>query len=147
MASLNIRSGDLVQLQVGDSENRNKKGRVISVNPEKQTVTVESLRMVTRHRKPRNAQDKGGKIQIPSAINVSNVMLVCPSCGKPTRVKHVLGEKGKYVRACKQCGAVIDAKAEKKQAKEAKKTAAKKTTAKKTTAKKTATKKAVESAE
>ena len=102
MASMNIRSGDLVQLQVGDSENRNKKGRVISVNPDKQTVTVEGLRMVTRHRKPRNAQDKGGKIQIPSAINVSNVMLICPTCGKPTRVKHVLGEKGKYIRACRK---------------------------------------------
>ena len=54
---------------------------------------------------------------MPRAINVSNVMLVCPKCGKKTRVAHVLGEDGKYLRSCKECGAVIDAKEEKKQTK------------------------------
>ena len=71
--------------------------------------------------------EQGGKIEMPRAINVSNVMLVCPKCGKKTRVAHVLGEDGKYLRSCKECGAVIDAKEEKKQTKAAaKKTATKK---------------------
>lgn len=72
-------------------------------------------------------------------------MLVCPKCGKPTRVAHVLGDHGKYVRSCKKCGAKIDVKEEKKQIKKAAKSekkasTAKKTTEKKTTAKKTAAK-------
>lgn len=127
MASMNVRSGDLVEVIVGGVEARGKRGKVIVVNPEKGTVIVEGLNLVTKHKKPRSAQEQGGKIEMPRAINVSNVMLVCPKCNKATRVAHVLGDDGKYLRSCKECGAVIDAKEEKKQTK----TAAKKTTAKK----------------
>ena len=127
MASMNVRSGDLVEVKVGGVEARGKRGRVIVANPEKGTVIVEGLNLVTKHKKPRSAQEQGGKIEMPRAINVSNVMLVCPKCNKTTRVAHVLGEDGKYLRSCKECGAVIDAKEEKKQTK----TAAKKTATKK----------------
>ena len=127
MASMNVRSGDLVEVKVGGVEARGKRGRVIVANPEKGTVIVEGLNLVTNHKKPRSAQEQGGKIEMPRAINVSNVMLVCPKCNKTTRVAHVLGEDGKYLRSCKECGAVIDAKEEKKQTKAAaKKTATKK---------------------
>ena len=127
MASMNVRSGDLVEVIVGGVEARGKRGRVIVANPEKGTVIVEGLNLVTKHKKPRSAQEQGGKIEMPRAINVSNVMLVCPKCNKTTRVGHVLGEDGKYLRSCKECGAVIDAKEEKKQTKAAaKKTASKK---------------------
>ena len=127
MASMNVRSGDLVEVKVGGVEARGKRGRVIVANPEKGTVIVEGLNLVTKHKKPRSAQEQGGKIEMPRAINVSNVMLVCPKCNKTTRVGHVLGEDGKYLRSCKECGAVIDAKEEKKQTKAAaKKTATKK---------------------
>jgi len=129
MASMNVRSGDLVEVIVGGVEVRGKRGKVIVANPEKGTVIVEGLNLVTKHKKPRSAQEQGGKIEMPRAINVSNVMLVCPKCGKKTRVAHVLGEDGKYLRCCKNegCGAVIDAKEEKKQTKAAaKKTATKK---------------------
>ncbi|MGN1067000.1 MAG: hypothetical protein ACI4QH_04255, partial [Candidatus Fimimonas sp.] len=78
------------------------------------------------HKKPRSAQEQGGKVEQPRAIDVSNVAVVCPKCGKATRVAHVLGEHGKYLRACKKCGAMIDVKAEKKAAKTARKTAKKK---------------------
>jgi len=129
MASMNVRSGDLVEVIVGGVEVRGKRGKVIVANPEKGTVIVEGLNLVTKHKKPRSAQEQGGKIEMPRAINVSNVMLVCPKCGKKTRVAHVLGEDGKYLRCCKNegCGAVIDAKEKKKQTKAAaKKTATKK---------------------
>lgn len=128
MASMNVRSGDTVEIIVGGQENYGKRGKVIVTNPQEGTVIVEGLNMVTKHKKPRSAQEQGGKIQRERAIDVSNVALVCPKCGKTTRVNHVLGENGKYVRSCHKCGAVIDAKAEKKQAKRA----AKKGTTKKT---------------
>lgn len=135
MASMNVRSGDTVQIIVGGIENRGKQGKVIVANPEQGTVIVEGLNLVTKHQKPRSAQEQGGKVQRPRAIDVSNVMLVCPKCGKATRVAHVLDESGKkYLRSCKKCGAVIDTEAERKATKKAT------TTTKKTTRKKTATK-------
>ena len=127
MASMNVRSGDTVEIIVGDVENRGKRGRVIVANPKTNKVVVEGLNLVTKHRKPRSAQEQGGKFEQPRPIDVSNVALVCPKCGQTTRVNHVLGDNGKYLRSCHKCGAVIDAKAEKKQAKAAKaKTASKK---------------------
>ena len=117
MASMNVRSGDTVEIITG--KDSGKQGKVIVTNPTKGTVIVEGLNMVTKHKKPRSAQEQGGKVERERAIDVSNVALVCPVCGKTTRVNHVLGENGKYVRTCHKCGAVIDAKAEKKAAKKA----------------------------
>ena len=134
MASMNVRSGDTVEIIVGDKvTTRGKRGKVVVADPKSNRVIVEGLNLVTKHRKPRSAQEQGGKVERPRAIDVSNVALVCPKCNKTTRVAHVLGENGKYLRACKKCGAVIDVKAEKKQTK----TAAKKATAAKKSTKKT----------
>ncbi|MCM1043109.1 MAG: 50S ribosomal protein L24 [Corallococcus sp.] len=121
MASMNVRSGDLVEIMVGGVDDKGKRGKVIVADPKAGTVVVENRNLVTKHRKPRSAQEQGGKIEKPRAIDVSNVMLVCPKCNKTTRVGHVLGENGKYLRCCKNkdCGAVIDTKAEKKQTKAA----------------------------
>ena len=110
MASMNVRSGDTVEILVGGSENRGKRGKVTVADPKAGKVIVEGLNLVTKHKKPRSAQDQGGIIERPRAIDVSNVALVCPKCGKTTRVAHVLGENGKYLRSCKKCGAVIDTK-------------------------------------
>ncbi len=126
MASMNVRSGDTVEILVGDSENRGKRGRVTVADPKSGRVVVENLNLVTKHKKPRSAQEQGGKVEQPRAIDVSNVAVVCPKCGQATRVAHVLGEHGKYLRACKKCGAMIDVKAEKKAAKTARRTAKKK---------------------
>lgn len=126
MASMNVRSGDTVEILVGDVNNRGKRGKVTVADPKTGRVIVEGLNLVTKHRKPRSAQEQGGKVERPRAIDVSNVALVCPKCGETTRVAHVLGENGKYLRACKKCGAVIDTKAEKKQTKEAAKKAPRK---------------------
>lgn len=126
MASMNVRSGDTVEIIVGGVENVGKRGKVIVADPKAGKVIVENLNLVTKHKKPRSAQEQGGIVERPRAIDVSNVMLVCPKCGKATRVAHVLGDHGKYLRACKKCGATIDVKAEKKATKQA----AKKTTRK-----------------
>ena len=126
MASMNIRSNDTVEIVVGGMENKGKRGKVTVCDPKNHRIVVEGLNLVTKHKKPRSAQEQGGKVEQPRAIDVSNVALVCPKCGKTTRVGHVLGENGKYLRACKKCGAVIDTKAEKKQIKAASKKTAKK---------------------
>ena len=125
MASMNVRSGDTVEVIVGDVNSRGKRGKVTVADPKTNRVVVEGLNLVTKHRKPRSAQETGGKFEQPRMIDVSNVALVCPKCGQTTRVNHVLGEHGKYLRSCHKCGAVIDAKEEKK-AKAGKKTATRK---------------------
>ncbi len=126
MASMNIRSGDTVEVIVGGVDSCGKRGKVIVVNPKTHKVVVEGLNLVTKHRKPRSAQEQGGKFEQPRPIDVSNVALVCPKCGQTTRVNHVLGDNGKYLRSCHKCGAVIDARAEKKQTRAAKTKAASK---------------------
>ena len=110
--SLRIKKGDTVQLLVGI--NKGQTGKVIAVDPTTNLIKVENLNMVSRHRKGRTAQEQSGIIQMEGNIHISNVMLVCPSCGKATRIGSVEVE-GKNHRQCKKCGFDIDSKkAEKK---------------------------------
>ena len=119
---MEIKKGDTVVILTG--KDKGKKGAVIKASPADKKVVVEGLNMVTKHVKPRGANQPGGKVDQPAAIDVSNVMLVCPVCGKATKVAHEIAD-GKNVRKCKKCGAVLDGKAVQKKA-----------TAKKATAKK-----------
>ena len=119
---MEIKKGDTVVILTG--KDKGKKGAVIKASPADKKVVVEGLNMVTKHVKPRGANQPGGKVEQPAAIDVSNVMLVCPVCGKATKVAHEIAD-GKNVRKCKKCGAVLDGKAVQKKA-----------TAKKATAKK-----------
>ena len=123
---MEIKKGDTVVILTG--KDKGKKGAVVKASPADKKVVVEGLNMVTKHVKPRGANQPGGKVDQPAAIDVSNVMLVCPVCGQATKVAHDKAD-GKNVRKCKKCGAVIDAKAT------AKKATAKKATAKKSTKK------------
>lgn len=112
---MKIKKGDTVQMIVG--KDRGKQGRVLDARPREHQVVVENLNQVKRHQKPRPVRDSsrmggtqvipGGIIERPGAVDVSNVMLVCPTCKKPTRVgirvKEVKGEAVK-VRYCKNEG-------------------------------------------
>jgi large subunit ribosomal protein L24 len=120
----NIRKGDPVIIIAG--KNKGKKGEITKVDKDNGRVFVEgdkAIKGVIKHVKPKKAQDKGGRIEQPASVDSSNVMLVCPSCGEPTRVgSKVVKENGKdkKVRICKKCGAVIEAaKAQKAAAKKA----------------------------
>ncbi len=120
-AAMKIKKGDLVQILAG--KDRGKQGRVLEARPSDRTVIVENLNIVKRHTRPKPIKDSsrmggpqvmpGGIIEKPSAVNVSNVMLVCPTCKRPTRVgtssKEVKGEHV-HVRICKRadCGQEID---------------------------------------
>ncbi|MBQ9369855.1 MAG: 50S ribosomal protein L24 [Clostridia bacterium] len=110
---MEIKKGDTVVVISG--EEKGKKATVIKAYPSKRKVVLEGVNMVTKHMKPRGANQPGGKVEQPAPIDVSNVMLVCPECGKATKVAHDKVE-GKNVRKCKKCGAVIDTKAAPKKA-------------------------------
>jgi len=116
--SMNVKTGDNVVVITG--KDAGKQGKVLACFPKKGRIVVEGVNIISRHTKPRTAKETGGIIKKEGTIDVSNVMIVCPECGKPTRVKHALVE-GKNVRVCK-CGAVLDKKYEKVTKKKATKT-------------------------
>ena len=118
---LKVRKGDLVQMITG--KDRGKQGRVLEARPGDRRVVVENLNMVKRHQRPRPMRDPsrmgapqiipGGIIEKAAAVPVSNVMVVCPVCNRPTRVR--MHEKDVHgapvrVRVCKRadCGQEID---------------------------------------
>ena len=110
---MNIKTGDTVMVIAGNNlKDVGKTGKVLKVDTAKERVYVQGRAMVVRHTKPRQQGQEGGRIEKEGSIHVSNVMLVCPSCKKPTRVGHafVEGKDGvqKKVRVCKNCGKNID---------------------------------------
>ncbi len=100
---MKIKTGDTVVLLTGDKETRGKQGKVLQVSPKEDKVIVEGLNMVKKHVKPRKAGDPSGIIETESAIYASKVQIVCPKCGKPTRVAMKIYEDGKKDRMCKKC--------------------------------------------
>ena len=106
MNSLNIKTGDKVQVISGNKENKGKQGKVVSVSAKENKVIVEGVNMVTKHVKPKQAGQLGGRVQAEGALYASKVMLVCPKCDKTTRVAHKI-EDGKKIRVCKHCGAEL----------------------------------------
>ena len=110
---MNIKKGDTVMVIAGNNlKDVGRTGKVIMVDPAAERVVVQGRAMVIRHTKPRQQGQEGGRIEKEGTIHVSNVMLVCPSCKKPTRVGHTFVEgkdgKQKKVRVCKNCGKNID---------------------------------------
>ena len=85
-----------------------RRGRVIGVLPKEERVIVEGMNIIKRAVRQSQKVRQGGIIESPGPIHVSNVMLVCPSCNKPTRVGHREREDGTRVRICKRCGTDID---------------------------------------
>ena len=103
--TLKIRKGDEVMVLAG--KDRGKRGRVQEVNPGKGTVIVAGVNIAKRHTKPNPSKNnKGGIIDEPRPLALGKVMVICPHCGKPTRVAHRSDEDTKE-RVCKQCGEVI----------------------------------------
>lgn len=107
MNKLHVKTGDTVVVLSG--KDRGKQGKVLEVSPKEQKVIVEGANMVTKHVKPRKMGDVGGIVKAEGAMYASKVQIVCPKCGKPTRIGHKLLEDGKKVRVCKKpgCGATL----------------------------------------
>ena len=104
---MNIRKNDRVIITAG--KDKGKSGRVIEVQPLKHKVLVEGVNVVKRHQKTNTRRGVQGGILVREApIDVSNVMVICPHCGKASRTGHQLLTDGTRTRACKKCGAVIE---------------------------------------
>ena len=109
--SIDIRRNDMVKVICGSD--KDKTGRVLSVDRRNGKLLVEHVKMIKRHTRPNPAkQIKGGIAERESPIAVSNVMIVCPACG-PVRIAHKVDEAGgkaRRTRVCRKCGATLEAK-------------------------------------
>jgi len=105
-----IRKGDTVEVISGRAEDKGKRGEVIKVLPEERRIVVQGIHMLTKHQKQTQSQGRTinpGKLKFEGPISISNVMLVCKKCNKPTRVG-ITHEGGKVQRVCKKCKATFD---------------------------------------
>ena len=101
---MKVKKGDTVQVLSG--KDKGKIGEVLEVIPKDSKVVVKGVNVRKKHIKPRKQGDEGGIISVECAINSSKVNVVCPKCGKSTRVEYKI-ENDKKVRVCKKCGAII----------------------------------------
>ena len=101
---MRIKKGDTVQVLAGND--KGKTGEVLEVIPKDSKVVVKGVNVRKKHIKPRKQGDEGGILSIECAIDSSKVNVVCPKCGKATRVEYKI-ENDKKVRVCKKCGAII----------------------------------------
>lgn len=105
MGKMHVKTGDTVIVIAG--KEKGKKGKIIAAYPKKDRVVVEGLNLVKRHTKPSQNNPQGGIITKEAAIHVSNVMLVDPETGKPTRVRTVRQADGTKVRVAVKSGKAI----------------------------------------
>ena len=107
MNKVHVKAGDTVVILSG--KDKSKQGKVLQVSPKEGKVIIEGLNLVTKHVKPRRQGEAGGIVKAEGAIYASKVQLVCPKCGKTTRIAHKILEDGTKVRVCKNegCGEEI----------------------------------------
>ena len=116
ITKVHVKTNDQVVVISGPSDVKGKQGKILKVTPKNGRVTVEGIAYVTKHQKSRRQGQPGGIFQKERSIDASNVMLICPKCGKATRVAHREVEtqrddgskKTKTVRVCTRCNAAID---------------------------------------
>ena len=101
---MKIKTGDNVIVLSG--KDKGKTGKVLRADPKGQKVIVEGVNVATKHQRPRKQGEEGGIMKREAAIHACKVQVVCPKCGKPTRVGHKV-EGGKKTRVCKKCGAEL----------------------------------------
>ena len=101
---MNIKKNDKVVVLSG--KDKGKEGKVLEAMPADKKVIVEGVNVASKHIKPRKQGDQGGIVKMETPIYACKVQVVCPKCGKATRVGHKLVD-GKKVRVCKKCGAEI----------------------------------------
>ncbi len=105
--SAGIRKGDTVRVMAG--RDKGKTGRVLGVDPARRRVTVEHANMIKRHTRPNPSKNiKGGIVEKEGAMNISNVLVVCPSCNKHTRLGHQTLPDGTKARVCRRCHATME---------------------------------------
>ena len=98
---MNVKKNDTVIVLSG--KDKGKKGKIVVAMPREGKVIVEGVNVATCHTKPRKQGETGGIVRKEIPIRADKVMLVCPKCGKPTRVGHKLLDDGSKLRLCKKC--------------------------------------------
>ncbi|HAI74205.1 MAG TPA: 50S ribosomal protein L24 [Candidatus Moranbacteria bacterium] len=101
---MKIKKNDLVKMLAG--KDSGKTGKVLRVFPDEKKVVVDGLNMLKKHNRPRREGEKGQRIEMPRKVDISNAMLVCSKCSKPTKVAYKTEGK-KKTRVCKKCKAEI----------------------------------------
>ena len=102
---MDIKKGDQVKIMTG--KDRSKTGTVLRVLLQENRLVVEGLNLYKKRARPKTAGQKGEMVALPRPIHASNVMLVCASCKRTTRVGHHADGKGKKNRICKKCKAIV----------------------------------------
>lgn len=102
----NIKKGDMVVVNAG--KEIGKSGKIIKVDRNKNTVVVEKVNFIKRHRRPTKDMRQGGIVEREGPINMSNVSLLCSKCNKGVRTKKVVLDDSKKMRACVNCGEIFD---------------------------------------
>lgn len=104
---MKIKTNDKVKIIVG--KDSGKSGKVVKALPAKEKVIVEGLNLFSKHVKA-GGKGTGQKISVAMPVDISNVVLVCPSCSKETKVGYMILENGEKHRICKKCKQTVDAK-------------------------------------
>ena len=102
-----VRKNDTV-IVVGGKD-RGKRGRVLRVIPDRNRVIVEGINFIKRHTRPNPQQNvRGGVVEREASLHASNLQIVCPECGAPTRIGHEILGDGRKVRVCRKCDGAVD---------------------------------------
>ena len=104
-SKVHVKTGDTVVVLSGSE--KGKKGKVMAVSPKEGKVIIEKVNLVSKHVKPRRMGETGGIVEAEGAMYASKVQIVCPRCGKPTRIAHKILEDGSKERICKKCGEAL----------------------------------------
>lgn len=108
---MNIKKNDNVKVIAG--KDKGKSGKVLQVFPATERASVEGLNLLIKHLRPRRQGEKGQRVEFAAPLHISNIMLICPKCNKPTRIRYQIltsesGKKTSKVRVCTKCKATID---------------------------------------
>lgn len=107
MNRLHVKKGDNVKVLTG--KDKGKKGKILHVFPDKQRVLVEGANMIKKHTRPNPQKAQvGGIVTREASIHVSNVMFICPSCNRSTRLGHLVLDGGIKSRICRKCSEIVD---------------------------------------
>ncbi len=101
-----LKTGDNVLILAG--KEKGKTGKIVAMDLDKGKVKIAGINIVSKHTKPRSQKDKGGIKKEEAYLDMSNVQIICPACGKATRIAHTIDEKGIKHRSCKKCKAFMD---------------------------------------
>jgi large subunit ribosomal protein L24 len=104
-----IKKGDKIKVLSG--KDKGKTGKVLQIFPLKNKASIEGINLLIKHLRPKRQGDKGQRVEFPAPMDMSNLMLVCPKCARPSRISHKtvqVGETNKKYRVCKKCQASLE---------------------------------------